>query len=113
MNEQNHIAWPKHLVSKEDAHFWCASVWWIWRSKNVKVLSGDLMQSFLVIRSIQLDVGAWMVDKNANDCVVLAARLVKWVWPPQGYFKLNMDGSSRGNPGLAGFSGLACGDDGR
>ena len=66
-----------------------------------------------MIRNIQLDVGAWMVDGNVTDCIASAARLVKWVWPSQGFIKLNVDGSSMDNSGLAGFGGLAYGDDGR
>ena len=100
-------------MSKKDAHFLCASFWWIWKSRNAEVLSGDPKRSFVVIRYIQLDVSTWMVDKNVTDCIVSVARLVKWVWPSQGFIKLNVDGSFRGNSGSARFGGLARGDDGR
>ncbi|KAG5581363.1 hypothetical protein H5410_051990 [Solanum commersonii] len=30
---------------------------------------------------------------------VLHFRLVKWEFPPQGWFKCNSDGASKGNPG--------------
>jgi ribonuclease HI len=33
---------------------------------------------------------------------------IKWVSPPLGWFKLNTDGSSLGNPGLAGGGGVIC-----
>ena len=33
-------------------------------------------------------------------------RLVRWTWHTEGNIKLNVDGSSRGNPGNAGFRGL-------
>ncbi|PKI69991.1 hypothetical protein CRG98_009594 [Punica granatum] len=33
-------------------------------------------------------------------------QLVRWHKPPEGYFKLNSDGASRGNPGLAGLGGI-------
>lgn len=32
--------------------------------------------------------------------------LVGWSFPPQGWVKLNTDGASKGNPGLAGAGGL-------
>ena len=54
-----------------------------------------------------------MFENNLVDHNVLAIRLVNWVWPPQGFIKLNVDDSSSGNPGLARFGGLARGDDGR
>jgi ribonuclease HI len=33
---------------------------------------------------------------------------IKWVAPPLGWFTLNTDGSSLGNPGLAGGGGIIC-----
>lgn len=44
---------------------------------------------------------------------VLPLRLVRWMWPQTENVKLNVDGTSRGNPGKAGFGGLLRGDDGR
>ena len=33
-------------------------------------------------------------------------RLGKWLPPPEGFLKVNTDGSSRGNPGSAGIGGI-------
>ena len=41
------------------------------------------------------------------------SRWVRWEWPPEGVVKLNVDGCSKGNPGLASFGGLVCNDNGR
>ena len=41
------------------------------------------------------------------------SRIVKWIWSLQGYVKINVDGSSRGNPSLVGFGGWIRGDDGK
>ena len=38
---------------------------------------------------------------------------MRWEWPPIGFIKLNVDGSSFGNPGDASFGGLLRGADGR
>ena len=38
--------------------------------------------------------------------------MIRWQWPNEGVFKLNVDGSSFGNPGEAGFGGLVRGADG-
>jgi ribonuclease HI len=43
---------------------------------------------------------------------LLLALLVGWIPPPSGFFKLNMDGSTLGNPGLAGAGGLLRHSDG-
>ena len=77
------------------------------------MLGDDPMHSYRVIHNILLDAEAWILDKNVMDCSVPTARLISWVWPPQGFIKLNVDGSSQGNPGLAGFGGLARSDDGK
>ena len=29
MDEQDQVVWLKKLASKDNAHFWCATVWWI------------------------------------------------------------------------------------
>nr|KYP52497.1 Putative ribonuclease H protein At1g65750 family [Cajanus cajan] len=36
----------------------------------------------------------------------LDRRIVSWIYPPEHVFKLNVDGSSIGNPRLAGYGGL-------
>ena len=38
---------------------------------------------------------------------------MEWVPPPRGCLKLNFDGSSKGNPGPAGFGGIITGDEGQ
>ncbi|XP_042480148.1 uncharacterized protein LOC122061048 [Macadamia integrifolia] len=38
---------------------------------------------------------------------------VKWEFPPIGYTKINVDGSSLGCPSLAGIGGIVCDDHGR
>ncbi|GLJ36534.1 hypothetical protein SUGI_0734070 [Cryptomeria japonica] len=36
--------------------------------------------------------------------------LVRWKTPPEGWAKLNFDGTSKGNPGIEGFGALLRGD---
>ena len=48
-----------------------------------------------------------VVDKPARSLC-----LVRWHPPPSGFFKLNTDGSSLGNLGLAGAGGLLRNSDG-
>ena len=37
---------------------------------------------------------------------------MRWLNPPSNWFKLNSDGSARGNPGLAGGGGLIRNEEG-
>lgn len=39
-------------------------------------------------------------------------RFVHWAKPPEGFVKLNFDGSALGNPGRAGFGGVVRSDSG-
>ena len=43
---------------------------------------------------------------NGNHSTIRNKIQVKWLNPPSNWFKLNSDGSARGNPGLAGGGGL-------
>ena len=45
-------------------------------------------------------IGSYSKEKNRISTPI------KWVAPPLGWFKLNTDGSSLGNPGLAGGGGI-------
>ncbi|KAF5449942.1 hypothetical protein F2P56_030338 [Juglans regia] len=44
---------------------------------------------------------------------VRQCKLIKWHKPPSGWFKLNTDGSSLGNPGASGIGGVIRNDQGR
>ena len=66
-----------------------------------------------VCRRIVAEVDILDNDASNTSLVGTTARWISWVWPLPGYVKLNVDGSSRGNPGLAGFGGLIRSDNGR
>ena len=48
---------------------------------------------------------AYLVS-NGNQNTIRNKIQVRWLNPPSNWFKLNSDGSSRGNPGLASDGGL-------
>ncbi|XP_040996793.1 uncharacterized protein LOC121242840 [Juglans microcarpa x Juglans regia] len=73
---------------KEQANFWFR------RAGN----SSQLRIIFGLLPSIRLDISV-LVPKPKQ------ARVVRWLRPPQGWMKLNSDGSSLGNPGPAGAGG--------
>ncbi|KAK7291983.1 hypothetical protein RIF29_07579 [Crotalaria pallida] len=43
----------------------------------------------------------------------ISTQFIHWRKPPEGWFKMNTDGTSRGNPGLAGCGGLIRDGEGR
>ena len=58
---------------------------------------------------ISFDVAAMGLGVHLREQVL---QFVKWEWPPPRCIKINVDGSSCGNPGDAGFGGLLRGADG-
>lgn len=56
-------------------------------------------------------VGEWLRNFLEIGVGTLCERFQGWVvgtLPPLGVFKINTDGSSRGNPGHAGIGGVGC-----
>ena len=106
------VAWLRWLANKEDSKLFCAMVLWIWWSHNAEVLGDQCMHPFSVARDINANVMTLSVGLETSMHHAVTFRLIKWIWPPTGFVKLNVDGSSRGNLGLVGFGSLLRGADG-
>ena len=105
-----HIAlWLHHLTSSVNCPFYCATLWWIWRARNDEVLGQKIISRDVILRNIWFEANL-LIPTPQNH--VPAAWLIWWQWPNEVVFKLNVDGSSFGNPGKAGFWGLDRGADG-
>ena len=79
--------------------------------RNDFVFSGLHVTKDVVVRKINrmLDscLSAFGVNHSPQSTI-----LVSWAYPPPGFVKLNTDGSSLGNPAVAGFGGLIREEDG-
>ena len=55
----------------------------------------------------------WLLEVQIGLIIILLKSLIllNGFWPLQGYVKINVDRSSKGNPSLAGFGGLIKADD--
>ncbi|XP_042986314.1 uncharacterized protein LOC122314764 [Carya illinoinensis] len=99
--------------------------WRLWRRRCLARMEGSLESYDTVIKSISFWVRSLglMGDKYYNLCrfdgMILEAlrirlvplkertcKVVQWHKPPLGWFKLNIDGSSLGNPGSCGTGGV-------
>ena len=68
--------------------------------QDTKATTGDLQ----ILKAFNLDkvTFAATVDHQREINTTLSI----WKWPPLGFLKLNFDGASQGNPGLAGIGGI-------
>ena len=99
------LDWLKFFSSGTDGIIFCVGLWHIWVMRNEFVFSGSYIPKDVVLRKIHrmFDVclSVFGVAPPSQSTI-----MVSWAHPPPGFVKLNIDGSSLGNPGVAGFGGL-------
>lgn len=82
-------------------------LWKIWIARNKKVFDDINPDPDIIYRQCLV-----FSAENANTFIdnfqlsTCQAKLIAWKFPGTGKLKLNTDGSSRGNPGPAGFGGV-------
>ncbi|CAL1353630.1 unnamed protein product [Linum trigynum] len=103
--------------------FFSIAVWIIWKNRNdlcFKGISSTLTAPSLahsVMAKVRLWHAAWIAPsllpglRSAPPSRVMAD--ISWDPPRGGWMKLNLDGASNGNPGLAGAGGVLRDDSGR
>ncbi|PKI39106.1 hypothetical protein CRG98_040530 [Punica granatum] len=123
----NNICWalePSGAFSVKTAYAMLAEPQWnaedsIWRyvwGWNRGLFAQDFVRQTEESKHIQVVASGFeCANTSRTSCVKPRKewRWVRWRRPPPGWIKVNTDGASRGNPGLAGAGGLICGDDGR
>lgn len=62
------------------------------------------VRDLCILKAFKLDVGRSMVKTNCQKRSTTAS--IGWKHAPSGFLKLNFDGASRGNLGLAGIEGI-------
>lgn len=83
------------------------ALWKIWIARNKKVFDDINPDPNTIYREclvFQSEIVRTFVDKFPT--ATRQVKLVTWKFPGTGKIKLNTDGSSRGNPGPAGFGGV-------
>jgi ribonuclease HI len=77
----------------------------IWRNRNEHIFQNVQKDTWNSVNNI-ISYHASMVHALGTTSKHHVVRQVRWNLPPEGYIKINVDGSSFGNPGNAGFGGL-------
>ncbi|XVF40762.1 hypothetical protein PTKIN_Ptkin01aG0141200 [Pterospermum kingtungense] len=87
-------------------------LWWLWRWRNDLVFNNRVVSlEFKIgwlksqIRGIEDVMGKSSLVSNAP---LWTAKFVSWTPPPDGWFKLNVDGCSKGSDQAAGCGGILC-----
>jgi hypothetical protein len=89
--------------------FWCLvsfGVWNIWLRRNQFVFKPDSSFTDPVATTISFALEFFYIIGSYSKVKIMVPIPIKWSPPPLGWFKLNTDGSSLGNPGMAGGGGV-------
>ncbi|KAG7534372.1 Endonuclease/exonuclease/phosphatase superfamily [Arabidopsis thaliana x Arabidopsis arenosa] len=92
------------------------AVWWAWkwRCGNVFGENGKCRDRVRFVKDISKEVYTAHVTASGKDKEAgRVERMVSWLPPSDGWVKLNTDGASHGNPGLATAGGVLRDGDGR
>lgn len=79
--------------------------WFIWRSRNEQVFNDTCWPTWLIINKIKSELDIILLTFGSHPCWNNPHEVV-WLPPADGSIKVNVDGSSFGNPGQAGYGGL-------
>jgi len=101
----DYYEWIKLFAYEKDGQLFLISCWVIWRTRNEELFSDTLWANWKVLNLIYTQHEATIrcfgsVNTHKEPC------LVAWKPPVGAAVKLNVDGSSLGNPGHYGFRGL-------
>lgn len=110
---------------QSDAHIWLkqgatgpkdklfiACVWWSWRARNAKCFNDETILFPRLLLSVLNLSETLNVCFNSEISKPQDVRQISWLQLNREETILNVDGSSLGNPGPAGFGGLARNPDG-
>jgi ribonuclease HI len=81
-------------------------IWNLWLLRNQFVFNPDVPFADPIANTISFASEFYYLIGSYSKVKLKSPILVKWTPPPLGWFKLNTDGSSLGNPGLAGGGGV-------
>ena len=88
------------------------AVWTLWSHRNQVVFNSKTPNPSLAKEIVHRDTEFFYCAYFPKIASQLVAKQIRWEKPRHGWVKLNTDGSSLGNPRLAGGGGLIRDEDG-
>ena len=100
-------SWMQHIARRSDIWLVYNILWWVQCHRNWALLNGSFMPKDQLCQLISSDLQALAGDDENTNVTMRLPRLVQQEWPRGDIVKLNVDGTSRGNPSRARFGSLA------
>ena len=104
--------YPFYTSRETNASIFTSLIWNIWKDKNNECIEKTQTLPNVIAKNawrLALEIKTSFQDTLImNDHV--SPNLIRWSFPPVGWLKMNVDGSSRGNLGPAVFGGLVRND---
>lgn len=97
--------WLKSHATTENGCLFVICCWFLWKSRNSEIFSDFRWPTWRILNQTHSLVAS-SIKAVGGQVSGRGARMVKWHPPPPNSIKINVDGSSYGNPGRAGFGGL-------
>lgn len=88
------------------------TLWWLWKWRSMRVFDRvveiPVDQLGFIMARVEMNRQAWQREEKVEGRGNKPCRevYVRWEYPREGWVKLNTDGASKGNPGMAGAGGI-------
>ena len=89
------------------------AIWNVWKSRNNTVFNKKNRNPSLAIEIVKQALEYYHCVASPRLQTRKVLKGIRWERPPQGWMKLNTDGSVNGNPSLAGCGGMIRDDSGQ
>lgn len=100
------LVWLKQGATGPNDTLFIAGVWWAWKARNAYCFNGETIP-FLRLHLATINLAAtFQVCFKPQGTAPTQIRQISWLQRDREGYVLNVDGSSLGNPGPAGFGGL-------
>lgn len=98
--------WLKQGASGPHDTLFIACVWWTWKARNAKVFNDDPIPFSRLMLAVLNLADTFNACFKPHNTASASTRQISWLQRDRVGTILNVDGSSLGNPGPAGFGGL-------
>lgn len=100
------LAWLKQGAQGTADTLFLAGIWWVWKARNAKCFNDESIPFQRLLLAVLNLADSFKVCFKSHCSSINSPRQIGWYQGDHNGIILNVDGSSLGNPGPAGFGGL-------